>query len=170
MVNQTRLMVLLVGAMVGVGAFAADAGDCGTATRDDVQGVWRLIEASTTLADGTVEHPYGQPAAGLFVYTPGGHLSLHLHRNPPPARFDERPTDSELGAVARGYIGYYGTWSVTGNTVTHHIEGAMIPNRIGQDAERPFTVCGNVLELKIEANDGRRFYRRLERVESFGGA
>ena len=77
------------------------------------------------------------------------------------------PTDSELGTVARDYIGYYGTWSITGNTVAHHIEGAMLANRIGQDAERPFTVCGDVLELKIETDDGRRFYRRLERAESF---
>ena len=119
------------------------------------------------LPDGTVQHPYGQPAAGLFIYTPGGHLSLHLHSNPPPAGFEGRPTDSELGAVARAYIGYYGTWRIEGDKVIHHIEGAMRPNRIGQHAERPFSLCGSVLELKIEADDGRRFYRRLERRESF---
>jgi hypothetical protein len=69
--------------------------------------------------------------------------------------------------VARGYIGYYGRWSVEGDRLIHHIEGAMIPNRIGRDAERPFTVCDDVLELRIEASDGREFYRRLERVERF---
>ena len=92
---------------------------------------------------------------------------MHLHKNPPRPKFDQRPTDSELGSGAREYRGYYGRWSVVGNSVFHHIEGAMSPNRIGQDAERPFTLCGDVLELNIQANDGRHFYRRLERVESF---
>ena len=149
-------------------AYSDETADCSSKTTPtNIVGVWRLVEASTTLPDGTVQYPYGNPAAGLFVYTPGGHLSLHLHKNPPADRFTQRPTDSELGAVARGYIGYYGTWSISGNSVVHHIDGAMSPNRFGRDAERPFTLCGSILELSIEASDGRSFYRRLERVESF---
>ena len=149
-------------------AFSEETADCSSnTTSTNIVGVWRLVEASTTLPDGTVQYPYGKPAAGLFVYTPGGHLSLHLHKNPPGDRFTKRPSDSELGAVARGYIGYYGTWNVSGNSVVHHIDGAMSPNRFGQDAERPFTLCGNTLELSIEGGDGRIFYRLLERVESF---
>jgi hypothetical protein len=165
--NPAMFLALIVMTLGGANSFASDAPDCDPARPADIAGVWRLVEATTTMPDGTVQHPYGKPAAGLFIYTPGGHLSLHLHSNPPPARFEQRPTDSELGSVARRYIGYYGKWSVNGNTVVHHIEGAMLPNRIGQDAERPFTVCGDVLELAIEADDGRRFYRRLERREAF---
>jgi hypothetical protein len=109
----------------------------------------------------------GQPPSGQFIYTPGGHLSLHLNKNPPPPHFDHRPDDAELGAAARSFIGYYGTWSIADNKIVHHIAGAMLPNRIGQDAERPFRVCGDVLELNIEGRDGRRFFRRLERIEGF---
>lgn len=147
---------------------AAASGEQPECKAGEIQGVWRLVEATTTWPDGRVEYPFGRPPSGLFIYTPGGHLSLHLHRNPPPPRFDHRPDDAELGAAARSYIGYYGTWSVADNKIVHHILGALVPNRIGQDAERPFSVCGDVLELNIEGTDGRRFFRRLERIESFG--
>lgn len=158
---------MLVVALASFVPFSADSSDCDAANPGQIAGVWRLVEASTTLVDGTVQHPYGQPAAGLFIYTPGGHLSLHLNRNPRGPKFDQRPTDSELGKVARDYIGYYGKWTVIENSVIHHVDGAMLPNRIGQDAKRPFTLCGDRLELNIQATDGRYFYRRLERVESF---
>ena len=166
--RNNRLLVVALCVLAAPFSLAEETQDCDANTApQSVAGVWRIVEASTTMPDGTVEHPYGKPAAGLFVYTPGGHLSLHLHKNPPGEKFTQRPSDSELGAVARGYIGYYGTWSTSGNLVVHHIEGAMSPNRFGQDAERPFVLCGDVLELSIEGRDGRFFYRRLERVESF---
>lgn len=167
MFDKACVSALALSALLDSDALSSETMDCEMDDAAGIAGVWRVVEASTTLVDGTVEYPYGRPAAGLFVYTPGGHLSLHLRKNPPAPRFDQRPTDSELGAVAREYIGYYGTWSISGNKVVHHIDGAMLPNRIGQDAERPFTVCGDTLELSIEGRDGRRFYRRLERVESF---
>ena len=44
---------------------------------------------------------------------------------------------------------------------------SLLPNRIGRDSQRPLTVRGNELELEIETDDGRRFCRRLERMESF---
>lgn len=173
MTAKARLSMLFAAVLLAANVLADSTPDrpaeCDEQEPGEIVGVWKLVEASTTLPDGSVQHPYGQPAAGLFVYTPGGHLSLHLHKNPPPPRFTQRPTDNELGAVARDYIGYYGRWSTSGNTVTHHIDGAMLPNRFGQDAERPFVLCGDVLELSIIASDGRHFYRRLERIETFGG-
>ena len=170
-VQVARNIVAIILLLTVVAASAVSSEDemsCGSdSSSPGIVGVWKLIEASTTFPDGEVEYPFGSPAAGLFVYTPGGHLSLHLHRNPPPDRFTERPSDGELGAVARGYIGYYGRWSISGDKVTHHIAGAMLPNRFGQNAERPYVLCGDVLQLTIEGRDGRVFYRRLERVESF---
>ena len=168
MIKKIRSLVALSIALSASAAMPEETVDCSTnAMSTSIVGVWQLVEASTTLADGTIQYPYGQPAAGLFIYTPGGHLSLHLHKNPQGDKFTQRPSDSELDAVARGYIGYYGTWSITGNSVVHHIDGAMSPDRIGQDAERPFMLCENTLELSIEGSDGRFFYRRLERIETF---
>ena len=168
MISRSFSLAILLTAFSIPIVFSEELENCSdNSSPEDIVGVWRLIEATTTLPDGTVQYPYGNPAAGLFIYTPGGHLSLHLHKNPPGDRFSRRPSDSELGAVARGYIGYYGTWSIAGSSVIHHIDGAMSPNRVGQDAERPFALCGSTLELSIEGSDGRTFFRRLERVESF---
>ena len=158
---------IILASIVTVVAASEEQRSCQVVEAGDVYGVWRLVEASTTWPDGTVEYPFGQPPSGQFIYTPGGHLSLHLNKNPPPPHFDHRPDDAELGAAARSFIGYYGTWSIADNKIVHHIAGAMLPNRIGQDAERPFRVCGDVLELNIEGRDGRRFFRRLERIEGF---
>ena len=161
---RTTAIALLVVLLSPQGAQADECGDPET----DVAGVWRLVEASTTQPDGHVEHPYGQPPSGLFVYTPGGHLSLHLHGNPPPS-FDAPPDDAAIAGLARQYIGYFGRWSISddGESVVHHIEGALNPNRIGRDAERPYRLCGDVLELRIGTPSGREYYRRLERLERF---
>ena len=166
-IRRAESGLILAAALAAASAHADEPAECGAATAADIAGTWKLVEATTTLPDGTTEHPFGDPPAGMFVYTPGGHLSLHVNRNPPPARFEQRPDDAELGAAARAYIGYYGKWSLAGDKLVHHIEGAMLPNRIGQSADRPFTVCGGVLELNITGKDGRRFYRRLERIERF---
>jgi Protein of unknown function (DUF2938)/Lipocalin-like domain len=158
---------LLLGAVIPPAAAASDTQSCTVPGEADIAGVWRLVQASTTLPDGTVEYPYGNPAAGLFVYTPGGHLSLHLHGNPPPPAFDKQPDDAELGAVARSYIGYYGRWTLDDGRLTHRIEGAMYPNQVGQAAERPVSLCDGKLELTFTADDGRRYFRQLERIEEF---
>lgn len=162
--NGLRIAALL---LFLIAASTARADEC-DAPNTTIAGVWRLVEASTTHPDGRVEHPYGQPPAGLFVYTPGGRLSLHLHGNPPPA-LESPATDENIAALARQYIGYYGRWSVSddGASVTHHVEGALNPRRIGNDAVRPFRRCGDVLELEITSASGRAYYRRLERIEKF---
>ena len=161
------LLVLLI-LLSASQAKSEEAADCNEDSKSiEIAGVWQLVEASTQSRGGEVQYPYGQPPAGLFIYTPGGHLSLQLHKNPPRKKFDRRPSDSELGTAARDYIGYFGTWSISGNSVFHHIGGAMLPNRLGQDAERPYTLCGNTLELRIKGRDGQVLYRRLERIETF---
>lgn len=134
-----------------------------------VAGVWKLTEAYTEYRDGRIDHPYGKPPAGIFVYTPGGHLSLHLGVNPPPPPFESRPGDAEIGALARRHIAYFGRWSVSadGASLIHHIEGALNPGRIGRDAVRPFRLCNDTLELDIESSNGNRYFRRLERIEHF---
>ena len=58
--NQASQLILLVSVLVSANARSAEAVDCGTVKSDDIAGVSRLVEASTTLADGTVQYPYGQ--------------------------------------------------------------------------------------------------------------
>lgn len=138
-------------------------------TTSSVAGVWKLMEAVTLHPDGRREAPYGEAPGGLFVYSPGGYLSLHLNRMPAPERWIERPDEAAWAAAARAYIGYHGRWSqdFEKGVIVHYIDGALNPNRYGSRAERPYVLCGDNLELRITASDGREFIRRLSRLESF---
>jgi len=135
----------------------------------DISGVWKLVELHDWNPDGQDEGSLGSQALGLFVYTPEGKLSLHIMTEHDRPLIDGETSNAELGEIYRPYIGYFGTYSVDyeAMVVTHHIEGAKSPNRIGRAAERPFRFEDGDLVLDIKSPDGWRFYRRLQRVESF---
>lgn len=134
-----------------------------------VAGVWRLVELHDWNPDGEDVSVLGAHAPGLFVYTPDGHLSLHIVTEYPRDLIDRDTTDAELGRIFRPYIGYFGTYDVDYErmTITHRVEGAKVPNRIGRDAVRSFSFDDGDLILDFTRADGWRFYRRLQRVESF---
>ena len=134
-----------------------------------VAGVWRLVELHDWNADGEDVSALGVHAPGVFVYTPDGHLSLHIMTEHERGRVDRDTSDAELGRIYYPYIGYFGTYDVDYErmTITHHIEGAKVPNRIGTAATRPFYFDNDDLVLDFTNPDGRRFYRRLKRVETF---
>lgn len=119
--------------------------------------------------DGEDVGRLGSQAPGLFVYTPEGKLSLHIMTEHDRPLIDRETSDAERGEIFGPYIGYFGTYSVDyeAMTVTHNIEGAKLPNRIGRAATRSFRFEDGDLVLDFSNPDGWRFYRRLERVESF---
>lgn len=130
-------------------------------------GVWRLVELIDYTADGEATFPMGDRPSGIFVYTAGGQLSLHIQATPPPAPLSGRDDDAGRLSAARSYIGYFGTWEADAETgeLIHAIDGALIPNRIGQRAVRQYSIKGDELTITIENSDGARFIRRLERLE-----
>lgn len=135
----------------------------------DISGVWKPVEFHDWNSDGVEVESLGSQAPGLFVYTPEGKLSLHIMTEHDRPLIDSETSDAELGKLYRPYIGNFGTYSVDyeAMTVTHNIEGAKSPNRIGRAATRPFRFEGGDLVLDFKTPDGWRFYRRLQRVESF---
>jgi len=139
------------------------------AAAHDISGVWKLVELHDWNPDGEDEGSLGSQAPGLFVYTPEGKLSLHIMTEHDRPLIDGETTHAERGEIFGPYIGYFGTYSVDyeAMVVTHHIEGAKSPNRIGRAAERPFRFEDGDLVLDFTTPDGWRFYRRLQRVESF---
>lgn len=56
---------------------------------------------------------------------------------------------AELAEAFTTFNAYAGRYTLEGNTVTHHLEVASIPNRVGTDLVRTFTmVSGNRVILK----------------------
>ncbi|MBW4624453.1 MAG: lipocalin-like domain-containing protein [Brasilonema octagenarum HA4186-MV1] len=122
-------------------------------------GTWTLISASAINPDGTVTpQVYGPNPIGYITYTPEERMMVIFSRSErPPFSKDIRspfskdirslPTEECVQAFST-FNAYAGTYTLDGNTVTHHVEIASIPNRVGKDLVRTFTLNGNRVTLK----------------------
>ena len=140
-----------------------------SAAPSSIVGVWRLDELTNYDADGTPARPFGDPPAGTFIYTPDGRLSIQIMKTPPPEKYDGRSSEAQRAEAARGYLAYFGTYDIDyeAMTVIHKVEGALNPNYVDTERARAIKLTGDMLEIEIEAPDGRRAYRRLTRIERF---
>ena len=138
-----------------------------TAKPANIAGIWTLAEHYDYNADGSIRDSMGPNARGLFVYSPDGRMSLHIVPTEPRKPVTRDSDDKALAEAYTPYIGYFGTYSVdyTAMTITHHIEGAKLPNREGTSAVRPFYFAQGDLVLDFTSTSGMRFYRRLKRLE-----
>ena len=132
-------------------------------------GVWRLESIRDRFPDGREEdHPdFGPDPDGLIAYTGSGHVSVQFMRSGRTAWQDEgEPTAAELAEAARGYGAYAGRYEVdeAAGTVLHHVETALIPNRVGVTLTRFFSFEGERLLLSPPRfrRDGVEIHRTLE--------
>ena len=91
-------------------------------------GSWTLVSATQTVdgRDYIGPHPLGQ-----IIFGPDGHFSNILLRSD-LAKFAQNNrllgTPEENTAVVKGSIAYFGTYSLTGDTLKMHITGSTFPN------------------------------------------
>jgi Lipocalin-like domain len=130
-------------------------------------GIWKLISATAIYADGRVAPDvYGANPTGYITYTPDGHMMVMFSRSDRPSLSQEMrsplspemqslPTE-ELAQAFTTFNAYAGTYTLSGNTVTHHIEIASIPNRVSTTLVRTFTLNENQVTLRTSPvlNDG----------------
>jgi hypothetical protein len=115
-------------------------------------GVWRLQAIRDRSPGGRIQdHPdFGHNVDGFLVYTGSGHVSVQfMRRDRPPWRREDDPTDAERAEAARGYGAYAGRFEVdeAAGVVLHHVETALIPNRVGVTLTRSFSFEGKRLML-----------------------
>jgi len=112
--------------------------------KDQIVGTWRITSRVSKLPDGTMgtDPQYGPNLVGYISYDNTGHMSVQF-MNP------DRPNKDTWN----GYEAYFGTYTVDEEkkTVTHHIEGHLHPDRIGQDLVRTLEIKGDQLTLFIYA-------------------
>ncbi len=115
-------------------------------------GEWRLESIRDRLPDGRVEdHPdFGPDVDGVLAYTASGRMSVQFMRvGRKTWKREEAPTEAERADACRGYGAYAGRFDVDGaaGAVRHHVETALIPNRVGTTLMRFFSFEGDRLTL-----------------------
>lgn len=116
-------------------------------------GVWRLEAIHDRRPDGTIEdHPdFGTDPDGFLVYTKSGHVSVQfMRRGRALWHREDDPTDAIRAEAARGYGAYAGRFEVdeAAGAIFHHVEIALIPDRVGVTLTRFFSFAEDRLTLR----------------------
>jgi hypothetical protein len=142
-------------------------------------GTWKLISATAIRSEGSTDKEvYGANPTGYLIYTLEGRMMVMFAKRNRPSFSEvvQSPFSDEMNAVPldvlsqafKTFNAYAGTYRVKGDTVIHHLEIASIPNRVGTDLVRTFSVRKNQLTLKtpsIFSNSIEQFFELLwERI------
>jgi hypothetical protein len=120
--------------------------------REQLTGTWRLISWETRKVDGSISHPYGEQPVGQLMYDSAGNMSAAIMRTDRPKfsisdKF--RGTSAEIQSAFEGFEAYFGTYKVNEEerSVSHHVEGGLLPNLAGATLKRFVELSDNRLTL-----------------------
>jgi hypothetical protein len=125
-----------------------------------IVGTWELVTRTVRRADGTaiVDRVLGEKPVGRLAYDASGAMSLQMMRVGRKGAIStpENPADRSNARVITGYDSYFGRYTVDekASTVTHHVQGSLFPEDVGDDWVRPFTIEGDTLTLRLTGEDG----------------
>lgn len=115
----------------------------------DLVGTWELVSYyDLDEQDGTSQGPLGDAPRGLLIYGAHGYMSVSMMR-----------TDGAPGA--NPFMGYAGTWRLTGGEVVHAISVCSNPAWAQTEQVRRMSLDGDVLTLIGAAQVGGRTQRRV---------
>ena len=115
-------------------------------------GTWTLVSCIGKSSEGEECYPCGHNPAGLLTYTSDGYVFVsRMTKALLDARGDLVPGSiEEAKAVAAGFEAYSGTYTVSGNMVTHNIELCSSPIFCGTKQNRFFELHNNELSLTTQ--------------------
>ena len=123
--------------------------------KERLVGTWRLLSYETNEQGGKRGKPYGD-AVGRLEYDDHGNMSGQVMR-PDRARVERGEGNAQqLRGAYIGYIAYFGTYEVAsdGESVIHHVEGALNPAWVGGHQVRKMRFVGDRLVLSAEVAKG----------------
>ena len=114
-------------------------------------GNWTLLSYITENPDGSRGKPYGE-AVGRLSYDAHGYMAGQVMR---PGRSQVAPGEwgaQQVRSAYAGYIAYFGTYEVNeaGDTVVHHVQGALNPGWVGGNQVRSMRFDGDLLVLSTD--------------------
>jgi hypothetical protein len=132
-------------------------------------GTWQLVDSYSERAGARAAFPLGTTVSGRLHYDRAGTMAAQLMGGARAAFSSRDPravSDGEYRAAFQSYTAYYGRYTIDAQagTVTHHVEGATVPNWPGQDQLRYFTLAGRRLTLRtptMRGNDGEKSVHTL---------
>jgi hypothetical protein len=152
MVRRTLPISFLLAAVVGLSATAA-------ADDNALLGTWKLKSFVREVA-GTGER-YNQMGAepdGYLNYSADGRM-LAFFVSGDQSHPRTEPTNEERISLHKGMLAYGGTYQLSPGKVVHHIDIEWDGRRLGTEQVRFYTIDGDKLVIKTEANkspvDGR---------------
>ena len=120
--------------------------------RTNIVGTWRLT-TRTVVQNGqkVTDAGLGELPLGFLVYDGSGHVFAQLMRPNRATTADCAPAvaPANNSATINGYDAYFGTYTIRGDTVTHHLEGALSASDVGKDLTRHFKIFGDTLTISF---------------------
>lgn len=135
--------------------------------RGQVIGTWKLLEYTRENKDGERYYPLGKDATGFLMYTHDGYMSAQLMaQKRPEYTLGElhNGTRDEMAKAAHGYHAYSGQYEVDekSQTLYHHMEVSMIPNRLGKMQDRMIVMDGNKITITSNSTSSYIVWERAE--------
>ena len=121
------------------------------ATRTHLIGTWKLVSViNEDVASGAKSDYFGPEPQGYINYGPDGRMIVINARSDRKRPKGASPTPEEAAELFRGVLAYAGTYSIDGNTVTHHIDCAWNEIWAGTHQKRIARFDGNRVHLSTE--------------------
>jgi hypothetical protein len=105
----------------------------------DLVGTWLPVSAVNIRPDGTTVETFGPSPKGILVFQSDGYFTFVLNRADLPkfaANNRNAGTPEENKTIVQGSFAYFGTYTVTNNTIIMHVDGGTWPAWYGADLER----------------------------------
>jgi hypothetical protein len=136
-------------ALVALPGSFCDGADAEEATRNSIQGAWKVVRIDVISERG--ENSYPDPAPGLFIFGDRYYSMVWMPLTEIPSDFEEtwKPTEEEKAAAFSSIIVNAGTYTVTDSTLTTLPIVAKTPEFIGGSATYDYRVKGDTLWIDM---------------------
>lgn len=127
----------------------------------DFTGTWRLISRTDKTKDGRIipETNLGSDPIAILFYDAKGNMSVQIMKRNRDTISGNLTINKETSltntANFAGYDAYFGKYEINlkDKTITHTIEGALLPSNIGRKLKRNFEFKDNKLYLSFETSN-----------------
>ena len=144
--NRRSALTMTAAALLCLGVALASGDAIGQVKikKGQLVGTWAYVSVVVERADGTKVETWGPHPKGMLIFTANGRYSLQLIRPDLPkiASKDRlKSTPEENGAVAKGVLSHFGTYSVNEADGSYilHVEASSFANDHGTEQKRIVT-------------------------------